>query len=225
MNTFMITKLITKDWHLYKNYMLGYALLGIISAGLMTVQYNAVYYLGFMGLLTVLIGSSAHLTINMVVTEKKESQLSFIMALPIGPLDYTLSKILGGLGIYLVCWGIIVMATTLIIYFSHMPNGLLPMLFITALEIFAATTILLCAGVLSGSMPVTMVTMIVLNLFFNTFIFVVAGIETIASNIESPTAIFNSTVFNLISAELLVIVIVIVLSPTIFIKSRKTCFI
>jgi hypothetical protein len=64
--------------------------------------------------------------------------------------------------------------------------------------------------------------MIILNLFFNMFMFAVAGIEAIGSHIESPTAIFNSTVFNLIGAELLAIAIVI--STTIFIKSRKACF-
>tara|TARA_R110002153_G_scaffold3739_4_gene17914 strand:+ start:7750 stop:8421 length:672 start_codon:yes stop_codon:yes gene_type:complete len=222
MNTFMITKLITKDWHLYKDYMLGYALLGIISAGLMVVPSYTVYYLGFIGLITVLIGSSAHLAINIVVTEKKESQFSFITALPIKPLDYALSKIIGGLVIYMVSWGIIVITTVPIIYFSHLPNGMLPMLIICAVEILVATTLLLCAGVLSGSMAVTMVTMIVLNLFFNMFIFAIAGIQSIGSNIESTTAVFNSTVYTLIAAEILIIAIVI--GTTIFIKSRKACF-
>lgn len=222
MNTFMITKLITKDWHLYKDYMLGYALLGIISAGLMVVPSYTVYYLGFIGLITVLIGSSAHLAINIVVTEKKESQFSFITALPVKPLDYALSKMFGGLAIYMLSWGIIVIATILIIYFSHLPNGMLPMLIICAVEILVATTILLCAGVLSGSMAVTIVIMIILNLFFNMFIFAIAGIKSIGSNIESTSAVFNSTVYTLIGTE--IFIIVLVLGTTIFIKSRKACF-
>jgi ABC-2 type transport system permease protein len=222
MNTLMITKLIIKDWHLFRGYMLGYALLGIISASLMAVSSEASYYLGVVGLITVLIGASAHLAIVSVVTEKKESQLSFIMALPISPMDYALSKMLGGLAIYLVSWGIIVSATILIIYFSHMPNGMLPMLIICALELLAATTVLLCAGILSGSVPVTIVTMIILNLFFNMFMFAVAGIEAIGSHIQSPTAIFNSTALNLIGTELLVIAVVI--GTTIFVQSRKACF-
>jgi hypothetical protein len=222
MNTFMISKLITKDWHLYKAYMLCYILLGIISAGLMTVPSATVYYLGLVALITVLIGASAHVAINIVITEKKEYQLSFIMGLPITPMDYNLSKIFGGLGIYLVSWGTIVLGTSLIIYFSHMPNGMLPMLILCALEILVATTIVLCAGVLSGSVSVTIVTMIILNMCFNLFLFEVAGIEAIGSHIESPTAIFNSTVFTLIAAELLVIAMVIAI--TIFIKSRKACF-
>lgn len=222
MNTFMITKLITKDWHLYKEYILGYALLGIIASGLMTVPSGTVYYLGVVGLITVLIGASAHVAINIVVTEKKENQLSFIMGLPISPMDYTISKILGGLGIYLVSWAAIVIATALIIYFSHMPNGMLPIFVILALEILVATTIVLCAGVLTGSVPVTIITMIILNVFFNLFMFEVAGIEAIGSHIESSTAVFNSTAFTLIGAELLAIVIII--GTTIFIKSRKVCF-
>lgn len=218
----MITQLIIKDWHLYKEYMLGYAALGIISAGLMAVPSGAVYYLGVIGLITVLIGSSAHVAINIVVTEKKEYQLSFIMGLPISPMDYTLSKILGGLGIYLVSWGTIVVAASLIIYFSQMPNGMLPILIICALEILAATTILLCTGVLTASVPVTIITMIILNIFFNMFIFWAAGIEAIGSHIQSPTAIFNTTAIALIGGALLIIAIVIV--TTIFIKSRKACF-
>jgi len=90
------------------------------------------------------------------------------------------------------------------------------------LEILVATSIVLCAGVLSGSIPVTIITMIILNMGFNLFLFEVAGIEAIGSHIESPTAIFNSTVFTLIGAELLAIAIVI--GTTIFIKSRKACF-
>lgn len=222
MNTFMIKKLITKDWHLYKEYMLGYALLGIITSGLMMVPSSTLYYLGVVGLITVLIGASAHVAINIVVTEKKEYQLSFIMGLPISPMDYALSKILGGLAIYLVSWSAIVIATVLIIYFSHLPNGMLPILMILALEILVAITIMLCVGVLTGSVPVTIITMIILNVFFNLFMFEVAGIEAIGSHIESPTAIFNSTAFTLIGAELLAIAIVI--GTTIFIKSRKACF-
>jgi hypothetical protein len=218
----MIKKLVTKDWHLFGGYMLGYAALGIIASGLMTVPHLMVYNLGVVGLITVLIGSSAHVAINIVVTEKKEFQLSFIMGLPISPLDYALSKIVGGLAIYFVNWGIIVVATSLIIYFSHMPNGMLPIMIICTLEILAATTILLCTGVLSGSIPVTIVTMIILNIFFNMFLFAVIGIEAIGSHIESPIAIFNSTALGLIGAELLVIALVI--STTIFIKSRKACF-
>jgi hypothetical protein len=218
----MIKKLITKDWHLYKEYMLGYALLGIITSGLMMVPSSTLYYLGVVGLITVLIGASAHVAINIVVTEKKEYQLSFIMGLPISPMDYALSKILGGLAIYLVSWSAIIIATVLIIYFSHLPNGMLPILMILALEILVAITIMLCVGVLTGSVPVTIITMIILNVFFNLFMFEVAGIEAIGSHIESPTAIFNSTAFTLIGAELLAIAIVI--GTTIFIKSRKACF-
>jgi ABC-2 type transport system permease protein len=222
MNTFMITKLITKDWHLYQEYMLGYALLGIIASGLMTVPSSTVYYLGVVGLITVLIGASAHLAINIVVTEKKEYQLSFIMGLPVSPMDYAISKILGGLAIYMASWGVIVMATALIIYCSYLPNGMLPIFVILALEILVATTILLCAGVLTGSVPVTIITMIILNILFNLFLFEVAGIEAIGSHIESSTAVFNSTAVTLMGAELLVIAIVI--GTTIFIKSRKACF-
>jgi hypothetical protein len=222
MNSFMVKQLIIKDWQIYKGYMFLYALLGAICAGLMTVPSGAVYYLGVVGLITVLIGASAHVSIDSIVTEKKESQLSFIMALPITPNDYTISKLFGSLGIYLVCWCFTVGVAGLTIYFSHMPNGMLPMLLICSLEILVATTVLLCTGVLSGSVPVTIAVMVVLNIFFNLFLFMVAGIDAIGSNIESASPVFNSAAITLIAGELLVIILL--LAITIYIKSRKACF-
>lgn len=222
MNMSMIIKLIVKDWQLYKWFMGGYALLAIMAAGAMTLPSELAYYTGFVVLVTVLIGASAHIVFSSIVIEKKEYQLSFIMGLPINPLDYTLSKVVGGLVIYMACWATAVVATLLSIYLSEMPNGLIPMMIISATEILVATTILLCVGITFGSEASTIIVMVLLNLFFNVFLFSVTKLPGINMHIESENAVFNPTVFAILGAEIGLIILFVLI--TTYYRSRKACF-
>jgi len=222
-NPSMILKLAVKDWHLFKGYVLIYIALGVASALFMSLPYSFAYYPGVVMLITVLIGSSAHLAISSVVSEKKENQMSFIMALPINVLDYTTSKLIGSIVIYLICSLAIVGATAAtILLTAHLPNGLLPMLVMCALEIVLATLLILSVGLLSGSLGVTIVFMIIMNIAFNLFLTTVAQLPGIQENIAGPIAVFNAPVFEVIGIELMIMLLAIVI--TMFVKSRKTCF-
>lgn len=222
MNITMILKLVYKDWLLLRWFMLGYVLLGLVAAGLMVVPSSTVFYAGVVSLITVLIGSSAHVVFGAIVIERKEYQLSFIMGLPIGPLDYALSKLLGGLAIYLTAWLPILIATIAIVMATSLPDGLIPMILICALEILAATTILLSVSILISGEAATIIVMVLLNLFFNLFLSGVAQLPGINPYIEASTAVFNSTVMSVIGIEFLIIAVVLTL--TIYIKSRRRCF-
>lgn len=222
MNTSMICKLISKDWQLYKLYVVGYIALGCIAAILMTIPSYTVFYIGVVWLITVLIGASAHIVLSSTVTEIKESQFSFLIGLPITPIDYTISKLIGGLGIYLVCWLSIVVVLVGLILFSALPNGMLPIGLILSLEILVAATILLAMSILSGSLPISIITMVILNVFFNLFMFSVAGSEDIGPFINQQDIVFNTTVWSIIASE--VGIILLTLAITIFIKSKKVCF-
>ena len=222
MNISMIKALILKDWHLYKTYIMGYILLGIIASVLMAMPSVTAYYTGQVLLATVLIGSSAHLSISSVVTEKKEYQLSFIMGLPINVTDYVTSKMIGGLVIYGTCWLAVVAALVLVIDNSALANGLLPIVIVCCLEILVATALLLSIGILSGSEPVTIISMVVLNLLFNVFLFVMARLPEIGGNLGAEVASFTFTFYTIVSIE--IVTIAAIALATIGIKSRQVCF-
>lgn len=222
MNTAMISKLVSKDWQLFKWYIMIYAVLGSLSAALMSVQHGLAYYSGMVALITVLIGASAHLAIHTVITEKKENQLTFLMGLPMDVMDYTLSKLIGNLLIYCVCWCSVMVATVSVIVLTELPNGFIPTALILGTEILVATTLLLCIGMLTGSEAITIITMVVLNLLFNLFMFSVVSLPDIGPHIPSETAVFNSTVYTILTGE--VVAILVMLSLTIYIRSRKACF-
>jgi hypothetical protein len=222
MNISMIKVLVMKDWQLHKTYIVGYILLGIIASLVMTLPSYAAYYIGQVLLVTVLIGSSAHLSISLVITEKKEYQLSFIMGLPINVMDYIVSKMIGGLFIYGVCWLAIVVSAVLIIDISALPDGHLPMAILCSLEILVATSLLLSIGILSGSEPITIISMVTLNLLFNAFLFFMASIPEIGGNIGGDIASFPPIVITIIGVEIALIIAVTLV--TLGIKSRQACF-
>lgn len=221
-NPAMISRLFIKDWQLIQRYMLLYIGLGAFSAFLMSVKNGMAYYTGVVMLVTVLIGACAHVVFVSIVIERKEHQMSFIMGLPINVTDYTLSKLLGGLVAYLLVWTPIVAILLLVIGFSDMPNGLMPMAMITALEILLATTLLLCVAIIFEQEAITIVVMVALNLLFNLFLFSVGQIPEINMHINSDSAVFNATVFAIIGAELVSIILLLV--ATTYYKSRQACF-
>lgn len=222
MNTLMIAKLINKDWQLFKLYVAGYIALGVIAVILMTMPSYTVFYIGVVWLITVLIGASAHIILVSNLHEIKESQFSFLMGLPIKPMEYTLSKVLGNLGIYLACWLPIVLVLTTLIIVSPLPNGMVPIALILSLEILLAASILLAVSIVSGSLALSIIVMVILNVFFNLFMFYVAGLEEIGPYINQEQIMFNSTVIKIIAAE--IGIIFLILAITLFIKSKKTCF-
>lgn len=222
MNAAMITKLVAKDWHLFKWYVLIYIVLGSLAAVLMSIPGGLTYYSGMVALITVLLGASAHVAIHTIIIEKKENQLSFLMGLPIDVMDYTLSKLIGSLLIYMICWAGIVAVTLAVIYLTQLPNGFIPITVILSVEILLATTILLSVGITTGSEAGTIITMVMLNLLFNLVMFSVASHPDIGPNIGSETAVFNTTVYKVLVGE--VLAILVTLGIAIYIRSRKACF-
>ncbi|MGJ8679769.1 hypothetical protein [Paraglaciecola sp.] len=222
MNTLMIGKLINKDWQLFKVYVLIYIVLGILASILMTMPSYTVFYIGIVWLITVLIGASAHIIFSSTINEVKDSQFSFLIGLPIKPIDYTSSKLFGCIGIYLVCWLPIVLTLLGLILVSALPNGMLPIALILCLEILVAATVLLAVSILSGSLPVSIVVMVILNVFFNLFMFYVSQLEDIGPYINQEQITINPTVLSIIAIE--VGMILLILTVTWYIKSKKTCF-
>ncbi len=222
MNWHIIGKLMVKDWQLFKLFVFIYVGLGALSAFIMTIQSSFAYYTGVVMMITVLLGASAHIVITTIVIEKKENQMSFIMGLPLSVTDYTLSKIFGGIAIYMACWLPIVAILIGFIWFSHMPNGMVPLVVIVSTEVLVATSLLLCVAIITGHEGITIVVMVLFNLLFNLFLNTVVQIPEINQSIEGDTAVFNSTALSIIGMEIAIFLLALMF--TTYYKSRQACF-
>lgn len=221
-NLRMITKLINKDWQLYRKYMYAYIGAGLVSALIMAQPSEHAFYIGSVMLVTAIIAAGCHLSISLVVIEKKEYQLSFIMGLPISATDYSLSKIVGGLAIFSFAWVFITAFGLIAVSITQIPNGLLPLFLLCSIEMLAAFTLLLCISVLSGSEAITIVSMVLINLGFNIFLFSAASSSGIGPHTQGDTAVWNDAVYWIAGGEVLFIVLVVAIAVAI--QSRKPCF-
>lgn len=222
MNIDMVQKLILKDWHLIRVFLLAYTLAGLLGLGLMVVPSHIFFNLGSILLITVIIGTACHLVIWSVVIEKKEYKLSFIMSLPIDALDYALSKLYGGILLFAVPWSILFIATMIVIKVSHLPDGLMPMIAIMFVEALAAYALLTAVAILTQSEAWTIVVMVGQNMMFSIFMMLVSSHPAIGSHIQGETAQWNSFAVAVLAGEGIFIVVVLALAT--LVKSRKKCF-
>ena len=222
MNIDMLKKLILKDWHLFELYLIGYIVAGLFAIWLLTVPSKIVFNLGSVLLITVLIGVACHLVIWSVVIEKKEYRLSFIMSLPIDAMDYAMSKLYGGLLLFLIPWVVLFVVTATVIHFSHLPDGLLPFTAIMFMESLAAYTLLTAVAVITLSEAWTIVVMVGQNMMFSVFMMLVSSHSDIGPHIQGEIAQWTPAAINVLQGELFFIVIVLAVAT--MIKARNKCF-
>ena len=220
MNFDMIKKLVVKDWHLLKLYLLGYIVIGLFSIWLLTVPSKVIFNLGAILLITLVIGVACHLVIWSVVIEKKEYRLSFIMSLPIDAMDYALSKLHGGVILFLFPWSVLFFTTLIVIHHSHLPDGMLPFATIMFLELLAAYTFLTAVAVVTLSEAWTIVVMVGQNMMFSVFMMLVGNHPDIGPHTHGEIAQWTPAVITIVQAELFFIVMVLAVATVVKTRSR-----
>lgn len=118
----MIGQLVFKDWYLHRlaiALMSGGAMLGVVLAA---TPGQVVPQIGLSLVLSLFIAITFYLPLSTVLGERTEKTLPFIMSLPVSPAEYTASKILANLFLYLILW-IAVAAVAML--FLHDPRGVM----------------------------------------------------------------------------------------------------
>jgi ABC-type Na+ efflux pump permease subunit len=188
----------------------------------MMIPSKAAFHVGSIMLMTVVIGAACHLVIWSVFIERKEYQLSFIMSLPIDALDYALSKLAGGIIMYLVPWSVLLAITLAVVHFSHVPDGLLPFTLIMFIEVLAAYIALISVAITTQSDAWTIITMVVLNMMFSVFMVLLGGNPEIGSYLQEPVSHWNAAAVSVLTGEAFFIAAVLAL--TLLVLSRRRCF-
>lgn len=221
MNSFMIKRLILKDWYLYRWPIIGYFVVGLIAIGIVALGGGMAFNAGSILLITVLIALGMHLAIGTTVTEHSEHTLPFVMSLPVSIADYTAAKLLGNLLIYLVPW-ILLLGGACLLLKSGNASGVIPLTVLTLVELFASYALTLAIALVSESMAWTIVVTVILNLFLQGYLYFVSHIPAIAITIKGPTAVWSHAAVTLLVVQLAIIVVG--LGMAFFIQARKSDF-
>lgn len=133
LNKTVIRLLVLKDWQLFQKQLAFYVLAGIVALCFLGVGKPWAFYIGSLMLLIVVVSSACFSISTSLVVERKEHTLAFVMSLPVSPLDFTVSKLIGNLLTFGVPFVVLLGGALALVMFTPLPDGL----FVYTLLIFA----------------------------------------------------------------------------------------
>jgi ABC-2 type transport system permease protein len=145
------------------------------------------------------------------------------MSLPISYLEYTTSKILGNLLIFVPYWIAIVAGCLGLIVAAPAIRGLFAFTIIMAVEILISTCLMIAVALVTESKSWTIAAMVTGNVALNVVGYLVAHIPGIGNVMWEKTIQWTPAATILLTAEFALIALL--LGGTFFIQSRKKDFI
>jgi ABC-2 type transport system permease protein len=223
MSTFMIKRLILKDWELMRGTILLYLAAGAVALGLVAAGSEGTFYAGSILTITVLIALGIHLAMATVVVERTEQTLAFVMTLPISLKEYTAAKILANLLIFLIPWTAITLGTFAVLAGrAGFPAGLIPFSLLVLMEIFASYCLILAVALVSESQGWTIGATVFGELALQGVLYYVSHEPTINATMKGNRIVWSPPALHLLLGE--VATILLLLGLTFWFQSRKTDF-
>jgi ABC-2 type transport system permease protein len=225
MNTHMVKCLVIKDWYLNRRMIFAALIAGIVTLGVVAAAKGSqiVIILGAVVLATILIGMGA-VIMSTIVMERKQQTLPFVMTLPISYLEYTTSKIVGSLLIFLVLWSSLLLGMIATILITPwFPHGLIPFVVIMSVEVLVSTCLISAVSVTTESQGWMIGAAQIGGLALNAVGFSIVRLPGIGNTMTRPTIDWSATAILLLLAEFGAIVLM--LGIAFFIQSRKRDFV
>ena len=223
MNYSMVKSLILKDWYFQRMSILLALAGGVLSLGIVAFGGQPGFTLGLILLVTVMVMLSAMSVMGNTIGERENQTLAFSMSLSISYLEYTTSKILGNLLIFVPFWLAIVSGCLGLIVVAPPIRGLFAFTVIMAVEILISTCLMIAVALVTESKSWTIAAMVTGNLALNVVGYLVAHIRSIRDGMWSKAIQWSPTATILLTAEFALIALL--LGGTFFIQSRKKDFI
>lgn len=218
----VIKLLIRKDWQLLKKSLAAYMAGGVVVIGMMGMATPLMFNIGAVLMITLMIVIGARSAIDLVVNEKKDQTLAFMMSLPITAPDYALAKLCSNLALYLVPWLLLVVGMLLTIVSTPVYNGVIPLVVLVSVFILLSYCCYLATALLTFSEGYTMTAMIITNLLLNGFILWIIRMPAVYQTLEAPTASWNSITLAMLCSGIMLIFGILFL--TAYSQQRKTSF-
>jgi ABC-type transport system involved in multi-copper enzyme maturation permease subunit len=219
----MVKRLIFKDWYFQRTTILLSLAGGAVSLAFVAFGGKPGFTLGLILLVTILAMVSAMTVMGNVLGERENQTLAFMMTLPISYLEYTTSKILGNLLIFVPFWLTLVAGCLGLIVAAPAIHGLFAFTVIMAVEILVGTCLLIAVALVTESKGWAISAMVTANVAINVVGYLVAHIPGIGNGMWGTTIQWTSAAT--ISLAIEFALIALLLGGAFFIQSRKKDFI
>lgn len=223
MNYSMVMNLIWKDWYFQRTTILLSLAGGAASLAIVAFGGQPGFYIGLILLVTILVMISAMTTMGNVLGERENQTLPFMMSLPISYLEYTTSKLLGNLLIFVPFWLIIVAGSLALVVAAPPIHGFFAFTIIMAVEILVSTCLMMAVALVTESKGWTIAVMVTGNVAINLVGYIVAHLPGIHDGLFGTKILWSpaATISLLVEFAL----IALILGGAFFIQSRKRDFI
>ncbi len=222
LNTPVIRLLVAKDWQLFQKQLAVYVLAGIVALCFLGLAKPWAFYIGSLTLLIVLVSAACFSISTALVVERKDQTLAFVMSLPVSPLDFTVSKLVGNGLTFGVPFVVLLGGTLAVVLLTPLPDGL----FVYALLIFAyilfAYAVSLAVAMSVESEGWATFAMIGSMVLINPYIMGLAQLPEINKRVGVDALVWTPTAVAILAT--LGLLSVLVIAATAWVHGRKPAF-
>ncbi|MCA9735867.1 ABC-2 transporter permease [candidate division KSB1 bacterium] len=176
--------------------------------------------IGFSLLASAIIGLGIHMLSHTVLYDSLKGTHIFILSLPVNFKQYTLAKLSVNMLVFYGMW-LLFSVACLYVTFSHdiFPMGSLPMMLIVLLSILPFYSIILSICIITQSIGYTVVSTVSLSFATSAYLWKIVYLDSIGDYVWGNQPAWNSTVFSIIIAQLVITIVFHVF--TYIIQSKK----
>ena len=220
-NFSIIRKLVYKDLFLIRKLIAVYVVGIMLSLSLISLG-EWQFYMGAVLFISMVVGLGNHQLGATLINERKEQTLSFIMSLPISPTDYALAKLLSTIVTYFIPWLLITIAMVLVIWFTSLPDGLIPFTVIVAILVLLNHCITWSAGMALETEGAVLAIMIGLNCLLNPELYFLIRAPEIFTHVNTQNIVWAGLPIKILL--LAITGIFVVLAASFYFHARKKSF-
>lgn len=221
LNMPVIKRLVYKDWHLNRKLLATYVGGGIFSLSILSLG-EWQFFMGAIMFITMLVALGNHQLAATMINERKEQTLAFVMSLPVSPADYAMAKFLSNIALFFVPWSLLVLATSLVILLTPLPDGFLQFTLLVCMLVAVNHCICWSVTMVTETEASFLMVMIGLNCLLNPALYFLARSPGIGAHNLSPNFIWTGTASLVLVCEILAIILL--LAGTLYFRSRKKVF-
>ena len=222
LNLPVIRLLVAKDWQLFQKQLAAYVAAGIGALCFLGMANDWSFYIGSLLLIIVMVAAACFAISNSLLTERKEHTLPFIMSLPVSPLDFYLSKLIGNLVTFGVPFAVLSLGTLAVVLFTPLPDGLVVFALLMFGHILLAFSVSLGVAMAVESEGWNTFVMIASMVLINPFIMLVGQIPEIADNVKTESIVWSTPAVAILVAQLMLSIITVAVTG--WVHCRKPSF-
>jgi ABC-type transport system involved in multi-copper enzyme maturation permease subunit len=222
MNYSMVGRLIWKDWYFQRRAILLSLAGGAVSLLIVAFGGQPGFTIGLIFLVSILAIISATTVMGNVLGERENQTLAFAMSLPISYLEYTTSKIVGALLIFVPLWLAMVAGCLGLILAAPAIHGLFAFTVIMAVEMLVSNCLLIAVVLVTESKGWSTSAIVSGNVSISLVGYIVAHVPGIKNGMWGTTILWTPAATILLLVEFALIALI--LGMAFFLQSRKKDF-